>query len=91
VQPEASVKTETYDNKRKCAHEDKSVEREYPDSVLPFDNPMGDGDPDAELLLAVRMSILLQVLANSLIGQAGQIRVLAGHHKSRDKLETHDL
>jgi hypothetical protein len=91
VQADESSKLETYDNDRERAHEDKTVEREYPNRILPFDNPLGDCNANAELLLAIGMTILLQVLANSLVCQARQSRVLAERHKSIGKVKTYDL
>lgn len=59
----------TYDDNRKSAHEHEAVECEDPDGVLALDNPLRDGDADAEFLLAVGMTVLLQVLADGLISQ----------------------
>lgn len=61
----------TYDNDRKSAHEHETVERKDPDRVFALDDPLRNGNANAELLLAVGVAVLLQILTDSLIGQPG--------------------
>ena len=60
----------TYDESWKCATEQQTIETEDPSIVFRFNHPQGNSDTHAEFLLAIRMTVLLDILPESLVSQS---------------------